>query len=57
MTTTTALYLAYCPACECFARLALAPLADTEQTAGEHDHQHHQGEPTATVHRATEEDR
>lgn len=50
------LFLAYCPACESFPRPALLPLAEAGQAAGEHDHDRHHGEPTATVHRATEGD-
>jgi hypothetical protein len=52
---SAAMYLAYCPLCESFTRPALLPLADAEQGAGEHDHDRHHGEPTAEIHRASEE--
>ena len=52
---TAALYLTYCPLCESFTGPAPLPLTDAEQDTGEHDHDRHHGEPTAEIHRVTEE--
>lgn len=43
-------YIALCEICDAYC--GPLTIAEADQQAAEHDHDHHSGEPTATVHRA-----